>query len=408
VTTPRRRAALRRPALLAALLGAALLTGGATVRAATPAARAEGNVSEAASSVAATPAGGSLSLIRGGLSSPLFVTHAGDERLFVVEKGGRIRILRRIDGTWRVTSKFLDISGRVSNGGEQGLLGLAFHPDYETNGRFYVDYTNRSGDTVIAEYRRRSAGKADPDSRRTVMTIDQPADNHNGGWIGFKGVFLYIATGDGGQGYDPWGNAQNKGVLLGKMLRIDPLDPDGSGPKRYRIPGSNPFVGEPGRDEIWAYGLRNPWRDSFDRLTGDLWMGDVGQDWFEEIDHAGDARGRNFGWDRLEGKHLTRSASPGPLCTSNCKTLPVVDYPHADGNIAVVGGYVSRRSGVPLEGRYIFGDTYSGRIWTMDARGGPRSLLLDTSLFIGSFGEGEDGRIYVVDLGGRVYHLVGT
>jgi glucose/arabinose dehydrogenase len=352
-----------------------------------------------------------LTLIRGGLADPVFLTHAGDARLFVVERGGRIRILKQVSGQWKVTSTFLDLRGKVDRGhSEQGLLGLAFHPDYATNGRFYVNYINLGGDTVIAEFRRATAGKADPGSRRTVMTVKQPADNHNGGWLAFKGPYLYIALGDGGSGGDPWGNAQNKNVRLGKILRIDPLDPDGSGPKRFSIPGDNPFVGEDGRDEIWAYGLRNPWRNSFDRETGHLWIGDVGQSAYEEISREGDGKGRNFGWDKLEGFHLYPS---GALCTSNCRTLPIVEYPHAaagDDNCSVVGGYVSRRPGAALEGRYLFGDTCSGRIWDIPAgfSGGDPGTALDTSLFISSFGEGANGVLYVLSLGGQVYRVNGS
>ncbi|MFN8623515.1 MAG: PQQ-dependent sugar dehydrogenase [Chloroflexota bacterium] len=352
-------------------------------------------------------------LVRGGFVQPLFVTNAGDARLFVVEQTGRIRILKQVNGVWKITGTFLDLRGKVDLGHpEQGLLGLAFHPDYATNGRFYVDYTDRRGDTIIAEYRRASAGKADPTSRRVVLKIDQPFDNHNGGWIGFKGPDLYIAMGDGGAGGDPYGNAQNKNVLLGKILRIDPLDPDGSGPKTYAIPAGNPFVGGGGRDEIWAYGLRNPWRDSFDPATGDLWIGDVGQEAYEEIDHAGDGKERNFGWDKVEGRHLYPS---GASCAGSCLgTEPVVEIKHhgtSQENCAVVGGYVSRRPGAALEGRYVYGDTCSGRIWSLDADAADPvpGAPLDTSLSISSFGVGVDGAIYLTDLySGRVYRVKGT
>jgi glucose/arabinose dehydrogenase len=349
-----------------------------------------------------------LTLIKSGLSQPLFVTHAGDERLFVVERTGRIRVLKDNGTGWAISGTFLDLRGKVDTGhSEQGLLGLAFHPDYATNGRFYVNYTDPAGDTVIAEYRRDTEGRADPASKRVVLKVNQPFDNHNGGWIAFKGPYLYIALGDGGSGGDPFGNAQNKDRRLGKILRIDPLDPDGDGPKRYTIPADNPFVGKPGLDDIWAYGLRNPWRNSFDRQTGDLWIGDVGQDRFEEIDRAGAGKARNFGWDRVEGRHLYPS---GALCTSGCKTLPVVEVKHKNGNCSIVGGYVSRRPGAALEGRYLFGDTCSGRIWDIAATattakpGTPH----DTSLFLASFGEDVDGRIYVTDLGGAVYRVNGS
>jgi glucose/arabinose dehydrogenase len=326
-------------AALATVIGL-LLVPGATTAAAT------------ATAAASVPG---LHKIVDGLHQPDFLTTtgvAGDARLFVVERPGRIRILSRAGGTWHVTGTFLDLRARVgSSFEEQGLLGLAFAPDYATSGRFYVDYTNTSGNTVIAEYRRATADRADPGSRRKVLSVKQPFDNHNGGWLGFKGPDLYIALGDGGSGGDPGNRAQRLDTLLGKILRIDPRDPDGAGPRRFSIPADNPFVGEAGLDAIWAYGLRNPWRDAFDPPTGDLWIGDVGEEKYEEVDHAGTARGRNFGWHLLEGRHLYPS---GDLCTSDCKTLPVVEYPHSVSgadNCTVIGGYVSRRSGGPLSGR---------------------------------------------------------
>ncbi len=348
-----------------------------------------------------------ITLLKSGFVQPVFLTHAGDERLFVVERSGRIRILRDVSGAWKITGTFLDLRGKVdTDHWEQGLLGLAFHPDYDTNGLFYVDYINPAGDTVVAEYRRQAAGKADPASKRVVLTINQPYDNHNGGWIAFKGEHLYIATGDGGSGGDPFGNGQDKGTRLGKILRLDPLDPDGA--KRFSIPHDNPFVGKAGLDVIWAYGPRNPWRNSFDAQTGALWIGDVGQDRFEEISRSGDGRGRNFGWDRLEGRHLYPS---GALCSSACRTLPIVEYKHSvagENNCSVVGGYVSRRPGAPLEGRYLYGDTCSGRIWDIPAghSGGAIGAPLDTSLYISSFGEGMDGTLYVLDFAGGGVHRV--
>jgi glucose/arabinose dehydrogenase len=348
----------------------------------------------------------SLNIIKGGFSQPVFVTHAGDDRLFVVERTGRIRIMREIDGQWRTTSTFLDLRGSIATSHpEQGLLGLAFHPDYATNGLLYVDYTRRNGDTVVAEYRAARAGKADPESRRVLLRIAQPFDNHNGGWLGFMGDTLLIATGDGGSGGDPFGNAQDKDSLLGKILRIDPLDPPGAA--RYSIPADNPLVGRAGRDEIWAWGLRNPWRDSVDRLTGDLFIGDVGQDTWEEISHAGDGRGRNFGWDRVEGFH---SYPSGERCTTGCRTLPIAEYQHTDGNCSVTGGYVSRREGAPLFGRYLFGDYCTGNIWSIPATfdGGDLPAPLDTPLLLSSFGEGADGTLYAVSLSGEVYRIVGS
>ena len=389
----------RSPSILAAMasivVAAALMLGGLSTSAAAPS--------------PATVLG--LRTIVGGLSEPVFVTNAGDSRLFVVERSGRIRIVRKVDGVWRVTGTFLDLSSLVGTTyDEQGLLGLAFHPGYAANGRFYVDYTDLGGNVVVAEYRRSSAGKADPTSARQLLNVHIPDPDHNGGWLGFKGNDLYIAVGDGAVAGDPGNRAQDLGTLRGKMLRIDPLDPDGNGPRRYRIPADNPFVGRAGRDEIWAYGLRNPWRDSFDRGTGDLWIGDVGQDRYEEIDHAGSGRGRNFGWPQLEGRHSYPAGAP---CTSNCHTLPIVEYPHtmsvAD-NCAVIGGYVSRRPGAALAGRYVFGDHCSGRIWSIsnDFHGGGLPAALVTGLQISSFGEGHQGSIYVCSLSGVLYRVIGT
>jgi glucose/arabinose dehydrogenase len=359
------------------------------------------------------PAGGGIGLTRilGGLTDPVFVTHAGDDRLFIVEQVGRIKIARQVSGTWRVTGTFLDIRTIVLDGGEQGLLGLAFHPNYATNGRFYVHYTNNAGDHVIAEYRRGStAGRANPSSRRVVLHVNDPYSNHNGGWLGFKGPYLYIAFGDGGSGGDPGNRGQRLDTLLGKILRINPLDPDGSGPKRYSIPRDNPRVGRSGKDEIWAWGLRNPWRNSFDRATGDLWIADVGQGLYEEVNHSGNARGRNFGWRLLEGRHRYPS---GSLCTSNCKTLPIVEYRHnvsGDDNCSVTGGYVARRSGAARSGQYFFGDYCSGRLWSISAgfSGGALPAATNTGLSISSFGEDHDGRIYVVNRGGSIHRINGT
>jgi len=357
---------------------------------------------------AVAAAGLSLALVEDGFASPLYVTNAGDARLFVVERGGRIKIVN--GGT------FLDLSALVSqDGGERGLLGLAFHPGYATNGLFYVDYV-RAGDgaSVIAEYHV-SAGDpdlADAASARIVLTVAQPYGNHNGGWLGFKGANLYIGLGDGGDAGDPGKRAQNKKVLLGKILRINPLDPDGPGGRSYSIPAGNPYVGRAARDEIWSYGLRNPWRCSFDDATGKLWCGDVGQYKFEEIDRVKSGKATNFGWRLLEGRHYYKypHRTSGNLCTKGCKKLPIAEYAHTafgGGNCSVTGGYVSRRPGAQLAGQYVFGDYCSGRIWmipaTFPAGGVLPAPALDTSYKISSFGQGSDGRLYVVDLNGGVY-----
>lgn len=349
-----------------------------------------------------------LQFVAGGYSSPIYVTHAGDSRLFVVEQTGRIKIVG--GGT------FLDIHTMIrTSGGEQGLLGLAFHPNYASNGLLYVNYTRKSdGATVIAEFKRSTGNPdvANVASKRVVMTIGQPYPNHNGGWIGFKGSYLYIATGDGGSGGDPGNRAQNIDKLLGKILRINPLDPDGSGPRKYSIPSDNPFVGIAGKDQVWSYGLRNPWRCSFDRATDDLWCGDVGQEKYEEIDHVATGRGVNFGWRKLEGKHYYNwpGHTSGGLCSGSCFTLPIGEYAHSDfggGNCAITGGYVSRRSGAPMYGDYVFGDFCSGKIWVIPATfsGGSLPTPDDTNYNISSFGEGYDGRLYLVDIGGSIYRL---
>jgi glucose/arabinose dehydrogenase len=351
----------------------------------------------------------SFSRVARNLSQPLFVTHAADSsgRLFIVEKGGRIKILK--NGTVLPTP-FLNISTKVSTGSEQGLLGLAFHPDYASNGKFYVDYTNRAGDTVIAEYENsvpsdNVAGTAE----RVLMNIGQPYSNHNGGMVAFgPDRYLYIGMGDGGSGGDPGNRAQNIGTWLGKILRIDVSDPPG--PAQYRIPPGNPFVGVNGLDEIWATGVRNPWRFSFDRLTGDLWIGDVGQNRYEEIDRstAPDAgRKLNYGWKVLEAKHCYPS---GNSCRKTGKTMPMAEYSHSLG-CSVTGGYVYRGlDDHGLVGGYLFGDYCSGRIWALKAMG-PASqtpvLMADTSFLISSFGEGQDGKLYLTNIGaGEVWQVV--
>lgn len=347
-----------------------------------------------------------VTLVQGGFSQPLFVTHAGDSRLFVVEKGGLIKIVG--------TGTFLDISTKVSVESERGLLGLAFDPGYASNGLFYVNYTRGDGDVVVAEYRRSSLDPdvADPTYERTLLTIEHSATpNHNGGWIGFGGDHLFIAVGDGGG--SPGTRAQDLSLLLGKILRINPDDPDGTGPKKYGIPATNPYVGKAGRDEIWAYGFRNPWRCSFDRGTNIIWCGDVGQNNWEEIDR-GPFKARNYGWPLLEGMHYFNypNKPQGALCTTRCRTRPLLEYAHTvdgDDNSAVTGGYVSRRSGATHFGKYVFGDLSSGRVWAIPAnfqRGDPMPApLAQTAFTISSFGEGADRRLYLVDFGGAVYRL---
>ncbi|HKG40389.1 MAG TPA: PQQ-dependent sugar dehydrogenase [Conexibacter sp.] len=344
----------------------------------------------------------------GTFSSPDYVTQPpGDRRrLFVVEQGGRIRVVR--DGRV-LRAPFLDISSKLVSGGEQGLLGLAFAPDYARSGRFYVDYTDRNGDTRVVEYRRGSSpDRANPRTARQVLFQDQPESNHNGGQLAFgPDGLLYVGLGDGGGGDDQHGaigNGQNLGTLLGKILRINPRP---SGGQPYGIPSDNPFVGRPGaKPSIYAWGLRNPWRFSFDRATGDLTIGEVGQDHVEEIDFRtkGTGRGANFGWRAWEG---TRHVDPGVRVSGDVK--PVLEYTHDRGGCSVTGGYVIRDARLPaLAGRYVYGDFCAGDLLTarlrQDGASGRRALGLHVNS-LSSFGQDARGRVYVVSLDGPVYRL---
>ncbi len=345
-----------------------------------------------------------LERVASGLRSPLGIAHPGDgsERLFVVEQDGTIAIVD--DGEVR-PEPFLDVSGLTEGGGEQGLLGLAFHPEYATNGRLFVNYTDLEGDTVIAEYASATETTADPDSARVLLTIDQPFANHNGGHLAFgPDGYLYIGMGDGGGGGDPEGNGQDLGELLGKMLRIDV---DGEPP--YEIPEGNPFEdASEGLPEIWAYGLRNPWRFSFDRSTGDLWIADVGQSDFEEINRtpAGAGGGLNYGWPIMEG---AMCFDPPTDCDTGDSELPIAVYDHDEG-CSVTGGFVYRGEGhANLEGLYIFGDFCSGNIWSLEAERADSqepALMLQSELSISSFGEDEEGELYMTDLGGDLWRIV--
>jgi glucose/arabinose dehydrogenase len=349
-----------------------------------------------------------------GLNSPLAVADPGDGsgRLFVAEQAGRVRIVK--DGEL-VARPFLDITRRIRSGGERGLLGLAFAPDFPTDPRLYVDYTDLDGNSVIASFRAPAAtpDRADPNSEQILLQFDQPFPNHNGGGLAFgPDGDLYIAVGDGGSAGDPQGNGQKLTTLLGKLLRIRPAPPDVSQPA-YTIPPDAPFANQPdARPEIRAYGLRNPWRFSFDRTTGDLWIGDVGQGAWEEVDVI---RGSdppnvapNFGWNIMEGRHCFE-ADP---CNQTGLTLPVAEYDHSLG-CAIVGGYVGRNPSEPnLFGGYLYGDTCSGNIWVLDAArpesGAPR-LVLDSGHAISSFGEDQTGRLYLTDLSdGTLYRIVPT
>jgi glucose/arabinose dehydrogenase len=341
-------------------------------------------------------------VVVGGLEAPLLVTNAGDGsgRLFVVEQAGRVRVVQ--DGRL-VDAPFLDVAGRISSGGERGFLGLAFHPDFPGDPRIFVDYTDPDGNTVVSAFnvsggQGSPADTADPSSERVLLRVSQPFANHNGGGLAFgPDGYLYIGTGDGGDGGDPQENGQRLDTLLGKLLRID-VDA-ASGGRPYAIPSGNPFLAGGGAPEIWAYGLRNPWRFSFDRVTGDLWIGDVGQNSYEEIDRtrAGAPSPANYGWNRMEAMHCFEPASE---CDETDLVAPIAEYDH-DAGCAVTGGHVARgeRAGA-LAGVYVFGDYCSGRIWGLDANGPDRQepvLLLESGRSISSFGEDEAGAILLTD-----------
>jgi glucose/arabinose dehydrogenase len=339
-----------------------------------------------------------LSRVVAGLRSPTNITHAGDNsgRLFVAEQGGRIRIVR--SGVL-IDAPFLDISDRVLFDGERGLLGLAFPPGFAYKNHFYVYYTSLSGDNVLARYSvtADNADAGDAASETILLTLPHRIfANHNGGQLAFGVLdgYLYIAVGDGGGGGDTLGNAQNLGSLLGKLLRIDVE----SGAIPYAVPPDNPFVHDPqARPEIWAYGLRNPWRFSFDRLNGNLYIADVGQGKYEEIEARWfySSRGENHGWNRMEGAHCY------PVDDGNCSTdglsLPDIEYDHSSGNCSITGGYVYRGGQYPLlQGTYLYGDYCSGRIWgaTFDSAW-RTALLLQVGFLISTFGEDQDGNVYI-------------
>ena len=352
------------------------------------------------------PAGYEWGLVVGGLTAPIGLENAMDSsgRLFAIEQPGLIRIIQ--DGSLLPTP-FLDIRSRVgSSGSEQGLLGLAFHPSYTENGYFFVNYTDKSGDTVIARYRvSANPSLADPSTEVRLLEVQQPFGNHNGGDMAFgPDGYLYISLGDGGSGGDPRNYGQSVDTLLGKLLRIDVGEAEG-----YSIPASNPFVDGGGHPEIWAYGLRNPWRISFDRLTGDLYIADVGQNSWEEVNFqpAGSPGGENYGWNIMEGFHCFQSSS----CDQSALTLPVVEYAlHVQGDCAVTGGYVYRGDSLPdWQGIYVYGDYCSGRVWGLfqnQAGVWENELLFETGARITAFGQDEHGEIYLVNHRGSVYQLV--
>jgi len=330
-----------------------------------------------------------------GIESPVAITHAGDGsgRLFITLQIGKIFVY---DGQQLLPTPFLDIGSLITTGGERGLLSVAFHPNYVAKGFLYVNYTDLNGDTVIARYMVSvDPNVVDPASATVLLVIPQPFTNHNGGQLQFgPDGYLYIGMGDGGSGGDPLNNAQDLGSMLGKILRID-VDADFP----YGIPFANPFLGNPNaKPEIWALGLRNPWRFSFDRLTGDLLIADVGQSSWEEVNfqQATSMGGENYGWRLMEGTHCF---NPSINCNDGSLTLPILEYDHSLDNCSITGGY-RYRGGLysGLEGVYFYADFCTGRIWgaSLDASGSWKSeQLLDTDLSITAFGEDEDGELYL-------------
>lgn len=375
-----------------------------------------------------------------GLVSPVHLTNAGDGsgRLFVVEQSGKIWIYQN----GLLDQPFLDISARVrspSSGGgnEEGLLSIAFPPGFGANiNRFYVYYTNLNGDNQVSRFNLSAdPNKADVASEQTILYLNHPTHiNHNGGQLAFgPDGYLYIGTGDGGSSGDPSGNAQNPGSLLGKILRIDvefdkpapinftqsiflPLISQGNStgvPMRYRIPETNPFISEPGyRPEIWALGLRNPWRFSFDRVSGDLFIGDVGQALREEVNFqlADSPGGQNYGWNIMEGTICYLN----PACNQTGLTFPIFDYQHIDSNCSITGGYVYRGDSFPaMRGVYFFADFCSGRVWGMQSNGLTWDVqeLAKPDFNISSFGEDETGELYLVhrnQTNGAIYRVIQT
>jgi glucose/arabinose dehydrogenase len=333
---------------------------------------------------------------------------AGDDAIYVAEKTGRVRRVPAGQSSQPGLpdpTPVLDIRGEVSRGGEQGLLGLTFSPD---GTKLYVDYTDSNGDTRVVEYVF-AGGKADPGTRRELLFVDQPFANHNGGEVAFgPDGKLYVGLGDGGGQRDPDERGQDLSTFLAKILRIDPAP---SGDQPYTVPADNPFVERAGaRPETWVWGMRNPWRFSWDRQTGDLWIGDVGQDDWEEVDFlpAGQASGKNLGWSDMDSRHRLHGDNPAGA------VLPIVEYPHDDGSCAVTGGYVYRGTKVPaLTGAYVYGDSCSGKLWGLVQRDGKpgdqRQLTLtggsSDGYSISSFGEDAAGELYLLDLSSGLYRF---
>ena len=339
-----------------------------------------------------------------GLDNPVYVTApATDERLFIVEQPGRIRI---VQNGRLIERPFLDIRNKVGFGGERGLLSFAFHPRYKSNGFLFVNYTDKSGDTRVERYTVSSGDPnvADPASAKVIIEIDQPYSNHNGGHniFGLDGM-LYIGMGDGGSQGDPHGNGQNRNALLGKILRIDV---DRADP--YGIPPNNPYANGGGRREIWAVGLRNPWRLAFDSATGRIYIADVGQDRYEEIDIApATAPGLNYGWNVMDGNDCFRN----PMCAKSPFTQPALVYRHSDGTCSIIGGFVYRGRKIPeIRGQYFYSDYCKSWLRSITFENGrasePRQWLDGGLGSIVSFGEDGQGELYICSSNGRVYRIV--
>jgi glucose/arabinose dehydrogenase len=359
---------------------------------------------------ASPPATLGVQMIASGFEQPLLVTApAGDPRLFVVDQPGRIFIVK--DGK-RLETPFLDLRSKVAFDGERGLLGLAFHPDYKSNGRFFVDYTDKAGDTQIVAFKvSADADRADAPSATTLLSVKQPAANHNGGWVAFgPDGYLYIGMGDGGGGGDTYRNGQNKNALLGKILRIDV---NGSaGGKPYAIPPANPFAKGGGAPEIFTYGMRNPWRNDFDGRN--LYIADVGQNAWEEIDVIpidGGSPGNalNLGWPIMEGTHCYGAQT----CDQKGLVLPVYEYSHAGGACSITGGYVYRGLAIPaLAGQFVFADYCAGFVRSLRYDGKAAPQVTDWSKQIGnlgqitSFGRDSAGELYITSQDGRVFKIV--
>lgn len=382
-----------------------------------------------------------LTRVASGLTNPIFATHApGDpSRLFIAEQGGNIRILNigagTVNATPFLTTAQLSAGNGFTSGGERGLLGMTFDPNYATNRRFYVNYTGGSGQTIVRSF---LADSGNPNvtvdgSGANIISINQPFSNHNGGWIGFgRDGYMYVGMGDGGSGNDPNNNALNRTSLLGKMLRIAPNTGSGGG---YTSPTSNPYFGHATfRPEIWSYGLRNPWRNSFDRLTGDLYMGDVGQSAREEINFqsANSAGGANYGWREFEGM-LTTGNGNGGLTGLDPDTKPIYNYARGTGAFlgeTVTGGYVYRGPLTGFQGVYFFGDYIDGRLWSLEFNGNPNGPFNGTNFTrltdwtniatsvggsaglgsfgaVVSFGEDANGNLYLMNTSGNVYRFTG-